>query len=88
MSWIDMNSLVIQDPIPLLTYINKYHLQRDNYIGWVTKLAHCGNHNSHLSRTYVMMTKLYEKKFKFGVQVPRGTRETFFLDLQNGNTLW
>ena len=24
----------------------------------------------------------------FGVQVPRGTKEAYFLDLQNGNTLW
>ena len=83
MSWIDMNSLVIQDPIPILVYINKHHLQRDKHIGWVTKLSHNGDHKSQLSRAYVMMTKPYEKKFKFGVQVPRGTREAYHLDLQN-----
>ena len=35
-----------------------------------------------------MMTKPYEKKFKIGFRVPRGTREAYFLDLQNGNKLW
>ena len=30
----------------------------------------------------------HEKKFMFGNQVPRGTKEAYFLDLQNGNTLW
>ena len=48
------------------------------------------NHDckSRLSKMYGMMMKPYEKKFKFGVQVPRGTKEAYFLDLQNGNTLW
>ena len=35
-----------------------------------------------------MMMKPYEKRFKFGVQVPRGTKEAYYLDLQNRNTLW
>ena len=88
MSWIDMNSLVIQDPVPILLHINKHHLQNDQHMGWVTRLSHNGDHNSLLSRAHVMMTKPYEKKFKFGVQIPRGTREAYLLDLQNGNTLW
>ena len=61
MSWVDMNSLVVQDPVPILLYINKHHLQNDQYIGWITRLSHNGDHDSLLSRTYVMMTKPYEK---------------------------
>ena len=80
-SWIDLNSLVIQDPVPILAYINTHHLQNDNYIGWVTTFSNDGDHHSLLSKVYIMMTKPYEKKFKFGVQVPRGTREAYLLDL-------
>lgn len=43
---------------------------------------------SQLSKVYNMMMKPYEKKFKFVVQVPRGTKEAYYLDLQNRNTLW
>ena len=46
--WIDMNSLVIQAPTPILEYINKRHLQNDEDFKWITRLAHNGDHHSSL----------------------------------------
>ena len=86
--WIDMNSLVIQDPIPIISYIHKNHLQRHKDFSWIIRLLYNGEHESLLRKSFNIMRKPYEKKFRFGVQVPKGTKEAYFLDLQNGNTLW
>ena len=88
MPWVDMNSLVIQDPVPVISYIKKHHLHGDRHIGWVMRLSISHDCKGQLSKVHSMMVKPYEKRFKFGVQVPRGTKEAYYLDLQNGNTLW
>ena len=73
--WIDMNSLVIQDPTPILNYINKGHLQNHEDFKWIIRLAHNGEHHSYLRKSFNIMRRPYEKKFRFGVQVARGTKE-------------
>ena len=79
--WIDMNSLVIQDLIPIISYIHKNHLQKHKDFSWIIKLAYNGEHESLLRKSFNIMRRPYEKKFRFGAQVPRGTKEAYFLDL-------
>ena len=50
--WIDMNSLVIQDPIPILNYIHKNHLQKHEDFKWIVRLAHNGEHESLLRKSF------------------------------------
>lgn len=50
--------------------------------------GHDGGHISGLSKAFKIKTGYREKKIKFGVEVPRDTKEAYFLDLKNRNTLW
>ena len=51
-SWIDLNALALQDPIPILEYINRKHLSNDRLFKWILVYCHNGDHPSHLARAF------------------------------------
>ena len=86
-AWVDMNAVVLQDPIPILHYVKANHLQsQQEFQNLVNYCA--GEAPSELSRAFKAQTKPGSPKFKFGVQVPMGLKQAAKLDKENGNTLW
>ena len=84
-----MNSLAAEDPIHIVRYAIRNHLVDNPYFKWIVQFCQSKDitGSSNLVRAFKTKVKGNAKKFKFGVQVPRGTKEEFVLDEQNGNDL-
>lgn len=59
--WIDMNSLTVQDPEPVLKYIQKHHLQDKEDFKWILRCSLNADHISRLSKALKMMTRSNKK---------------------------
>ena len=86
-NWINMNSLIMQDPEPIIKYALCNHLQNQPILRKVLKLSNNDSGNW-IARAYNIKMNYCEKKFKFGVQVPRGTKEAYLIDELNKDKLW
>ena len=86
-TWVDMNALVLQDPIPIIVYARANHVL--DQAPFKNLVRYCtGDAPSNLARMYKMKTKGHSPKFKFGVQVPLGMKHAYQLDKINGDKLW
>ena len=85
-SWVDINSLALHDPIPILKHTRKKHLMSQMPF---KLLVNCciGDAPSALVRC-CQARKGRAMKHQFGVQVPVGAKQAFVLDRAAGNTLW
>ena len=86
-SWVDMFSLALQDPVPILWYAKKQHLLSTKPFAHLSKYC-AGEAKSDLARAYKAATKPGGKKYKFGVQVPYSVKQALELDRINGDTMW
>ncbi len=85
-SWVNMDSVVLQDPIPVLKYAKKKHLL-DQPLFKNLSFYCTGDAPSRLARAF-KAKQVTGKKYMFGVQVPVGIKQALRLDRENGNTLW
>ena len=85
--WVHMSALTLQDPIPILKYIQRNHLHNQREFKSLTKFC-MSNASSRLAKIYKAKTQPGQKKIKFGIEVPLGVKHAMKLDMLNGNTLW
>ena len=80
--------MTLQDPIPILAFIQRKHLSNDRQFKWLLAYCNNGDHPSNLGRAFQAKAHPRDAKYKFGIQVPRGVKEAFALDKRNDNNLW
>ena len=85
--WVDMDALVLQDPVPILQFARRNHIiNRDPFRKLV---AYCtGKTPMQYVWSYKTKAKTGGAKYKFGIQVPFSIKQALNLDRKNGNTLW
>ncbi|MEM7375824.1 MAG: hypothetical protein AAF587_44960, partial [Bacteroidota bacterium] len=86
-SWLDMYSLALQDPIPILKYAKRKHLLSQAPFSNLSRYC-VGDAPSRLAQVFKAKIRPGSKKFQFRVEVPMGIKYAFHLDKSNGNTLW
>ena len=86
-TWVDMFSLAIQDPIPILKYATDKHILSQKPFSYLANYCN-GDSPSDLARAFKAKVRPNMKKYKFGIQVPMGVKQAFQLDIENGNTYW
>ena len=87
LSWVDMNALILQDPIPIVAFARKVHIMDQD--PFKNLVSYCtGDAPSHLARMYKVKQKGATAKFKFGVQVPLGLKNAYQLHKMNKNNYW
>ena len=84
-SWVKMENLRTHDPFLVVRYGLRNKLTEKPGWDWVTPYLNSDTEIKHMIRAYKVSTEI---AFKFGVQVPRNTKESLRLDLANGNKLW
>ena len=87
LSWINMDALILQDPIPVIMYAKKMHIMDQEPFQQLVNYC-SGDAPSYLAKTYKVKAKGATAKFKFGVQVPFGLKHAYQLDKENGDDQW
>lgn len=85
-SWIDADSLRIQDPILLITYAYKRKLYRDPRWKWTIGVKEDDINN--MIKAFKAKIDPRVPKYKFGIEVPKSIAHAFLLDKINGNNEW
>ena len=88
-SWEPMSHLRKDDPITIAHYARDNGLQNERGWKWSKRIVV-------REKKFLRMLKIMQgqkqgkrqKKFKFGIEIPRSIREAYALDKRNGNTKW
>jgi hypothetical protein len=84
-SWVKMDTLRTHDPFLVVRYGLRNKLTEKPGWEWVNPYLNSNVEISNMIRAYKVSTEI---AYKFGVQVPRNTKESMKLDMENGNHLW
>jgi hypothetical protein len=84
-SWVKMDDLRTHDPFLVLRYGLRGKLLEKPGWEWAQLYLNSDTEITNMIRAYKLSV---ETAYKFGVQVPRNTKESIKLDTENGNTLW
>ncbi|MEM9079044.1 MAG: hypothetical protein AAGC43_18540, partial [Bacteroidota bacterium] len=88
--WININSVKLGNPVLLIHFAQEYNLLQKKGFKWITPFCNSKDitKSANLVTIFKAGTQPQEKRFKFGIQVPRGTKDAFLLDTRNNNKLW
>jgi hypothetical protein len=84
-SWVKMDDLRTHDPFLVVRYGLRNKLTEKPGWEWVNPYLNSDSEISNMVKAYKLSTEI---SYKFGVQVPRSTKESMQLDTENKNTLW
>jgi hypothetical protein len=84
-SWVRMDDLRTHDPFLVIRYGLRHKLTEKQGWEWVNPYLNSDTEISNMIRAYKVSTEI---AYKFGVQVPRNTKDSLRLDTENANTLW
>ena len=87
-SWDDLNRMKAADPITVSKYVEAKGLMDKPYWKWARRYLKNKKKFLRLCRQVFLARKRTGPIYKFGVQVPRNTKEALLFDKQNNNTLW
>ena len=84
--WVSMDNLRMHDPYLVIRYGSKHDLLNNILWGWTKAYGILDEAYNNLVRAYAVSLK--KNKIKFGIEVPKSTREAYRLDNRNKNDLW
>ena len=87
-SWEALNLMKADDPVTISQYVEKKGLIDKPYWKWANRYLKNKKKFLRLSRQVFLSKQKTGPVYKFGVQVPRNTKEALLLDKQNKNELW
>ena len=89
-TWEPLSSVITDDPITCARYAKEHDLL--NVQGWKRLRTYAERDGKYLRSNVNALQAdeiyIHQGKVKFGVRVPRNTREAYRLDKENGNQLW
>ena len=86
--WEPLNTMKADDPVTISKCVEKNGLIDQPYWKWANRYLKNKKKLLHLSRQVFLAKQRKEPVYKFGVQVPRDTKEAQLLDKKNKNELW
>ena len=87
-SWEPLNHVKADDPVTVAKYVEEHGLVNKPYWKWANRYIKNKKKFLRLCRQVFLTHKKYGPTYKFGVRVPRNTKEALLLDKQNQNNLW
>ena len=87
-SWEELNKMKADDPVTVSKYAEAKGLMDKPYWKWTRRYLKNKKKFLRLCRQVFLARKRTGPIYKFGVQVPRNTKEALLFDKQNNNTLW
>ena len=87
-TWEPLNMIAKDDPVSLANYAKNNDLLETPGWKFLRRIARRGKKLQRMLNQTHMSSKRNAVRYKFGVQVPRNTKEALKLNQENGNTLW
>jgi hypothetical protein len=86
-SWVNYFALSLSNPKPIISFARNNNLL--DKIPFCHLTQYCRSNTAvHIVRILKVLTSPAGIKYKFGIQVPKGIKNTIDLDKNNGNQLW
>ena len=88
-AWVNMDNLRVDDPHTVIAHASTHDMLDDPGFEWMQDYIASDDENLRLIQTF-RTAKLEgtERKFQFGVEVPRNPKHALELDNQNNNNGW
>ena len=90
-TWIRIDALRLQCPFIIIDYVvnHKNHtIKKHPDFAWTKQYLDSTEEYGKMTKAFTTNLHQNTPKFKFGVEVPQGTKHALKLDRQNRNTLW
>ena len=87
-TWEPLNTIKADDPITISKYVEKQGLIDKPYWKWANRYLKNKKKFLRMCRQVFLSRQRTGPVYKFGVQVPRDTKEALLFDKQNQNGLW
>ncbi len=84
--WVQADALRLAQPFPLMQYVVLNNLEGRVQLAWVKDMVADADRMERMAQGFKTSTNS-GPKYKFGIEVPRGTRHASVLDALNGNSL-
>jgi hypothetical protein len=86
-SWVNYFALSLSNPKPIISFARNNNLLDKMTFSHLTQYYR-SNMAVDIARILEVSTSPAGIKYKFGIQVPKGTKNAIDLDKKNGNQLW